>query len=409
MNRITVGLYNDAYLPIIDGVTMVVQNYARLINENHGKCFVVAPTFPGYKDNDKFEIIRYNSVPLIGKSPYRAGLPFLDHKYASRMKTLKADIIHSHTPFGSGISGLINAKSNNIPLVTTFHSKYYDDFKQAFRSSLIAELGVDAILKFYNRADSVWAVNKSTANTLKDYGFKGNIEIMPNGTEFTPPENPELECQKVNETLGINASDVLLLFVGRIVWAKNVDKLAKAISTLKSKDIKFKMAVAGSGEAYKGLSELIDELDIGDRMVLLGGITDRNYLKSLYTRADLFVFPSLYDNSPIVVKEAAACSCPSLVIRDSNSAEGVTDGVNGFLCEDHPDSIAKKIIELLSNRHLLKKVGEAASKTLYTPWETIIEKAYSRYIELIEERSQRSQQTHSQQCRTPRRKKHKNT
>ena len=156
----------------------------------------------------------------------------------------------------------------------------------------------------------------------------------------------------------------------------------------------FHLLVVGSGEAEKGFTELIHKLEIGDRVHLPGAVSDRDYLKNIYTRASLFVFPSLYDNSPIVVKEAAACRCPSLVIRDSNSAEGIEDDRNGFLCENDPAAIASRVQSLFTNREHLSEVGRRAQETLYVPWENIMGKVYARYGELIAEKAGRTVSRH---------------
>ena len=78
-------------------------------------------------------------------------------------------------------------------------------------------------------------------------------------------------------------------------------------------------------------------------MLFTGFVGDREEILSLYRRADLLVFPSVYDNAPMVVREAAAMGTPALLVRGSCSAEGVTHGDNGFLCEADPASIASSV------------------------------------------------------------------
>ncbi|HBQ64285.1 MAG TPA: glycosyl transferase [Clostridiales bacterium] len=380
------GQFNECYLPQVDGVVMVVQNYARLLNASYGLCCVVTAHYPGYEDRDPFDVIRYSSVPVPG-TPYRTGLPSLDPRCVKRLRSCSFNILHSHSPFFSGLSALHIAKRRRIPIVTTFHSKYYDDFKAALHSQRMAEMGVDAIIQYYNRVDSVWTVNRSTANTLRDYGFKGDIEIMPNGTEFTPPSDPDSLRSRVEQDFSLGKDEILLLFVGRLVWTKNLKILAKSLQLLKQAGTPFRMIFAGSGDAEAGLKELVETLGLNDRVHMPGAIKDREYLKGLYTRADLFVFPSLYDNDSLVVKEAAACQCPSLLIAGSNAAERVTDGQNGFLCENTPESIARALQQLLDHPGKLREAGVEAAKTLYVPWDRIIGKVYQRYAELVTQKA----------------------
>ena len=56
--------------------------------------------------------------------------------------------------------------------------------------------------------------------------------------------------------------------------------------------------------------------------------------------ADLFLFPSMYDNAPLVVREAAMMGTPSVILKGSTASEVIVDGVNGFLADQTPDSYA---------------------------------------------------------------------
>ena len=117
-----------------------------------------------------------------------------------------------------------------------------------------------------------------------------------------------------------------------------------------------------------------------DRTRFLGFIRSGRELRSLYTLADLFVFPSIYDNAPMVVREAAVNETPSVLVRGSCSAEGIEDGVNGFLCEDSPEDIAR-IIRLALPK--AREAGRSARLTIPKPWEEIMTDVVERYEALI--------------------------
>jgi len=105
----------------------------------------------------------------------------------------------------------------------------------------------------------------------------------------------------------------------------------------------------------------------------------------VYAASDLFVFPSVYDNSPLVMQEAAAFDIPSIVVKNSSSAENILDGVNGFLVENNSADLTKKIMELMQDQHAIKQAGKGARKSIYHPWESIIDDVYIRYTELIKD------------------------
>ena len=101
----------------------------------------------------------------------------------------------------------------------------------------------------------------------------------------------------------------------------------------------------------------------------------------------MFLFPSTYDTSGIVVKEAAACDCPALLVEGSCSAEGVTHGGNGFLCQDTVESIAQGIAAALPDA---AAVGEQAKQTIPIPWDRLMKDVLGRYERLIDMKRERS-------------------
>jgi glycosyltransferase involved in cell wall biosynthesis len=98
----------------------------------------------------------------------------------------------------------------------------------------------------------------------------------------------------------------------------------------------------------------------------------------------LFLFPSVYDNAPLVVREAAAMQTPSVLVRNSTAAEVVMDNQNGFLTDNSPKALADKIRELLADKDQIQSVGRCASQTIARTWEDVTAEVLDRYKHLIE-------------------------
>lgn len=381
--ELVIGQFNDSYEPVMDGVANVTKNYAYWLERMGCKSYVITPSYPGYEDDAKLEVLRYFSVPLPKRKPYRLGIPQIDYSFNQDVKSIPFNIVHCHSPFSSGQLALKLARKRGIPIVSTFHSKYYDDFREALKSDALAKLAVNKVVDFYNEVDEVWTVNHSTAETLKEYGFRGRIEVVQNGTDFEPSHNLEAYERMASDYLKVSSDELVLLFVGQHIWQKNLKLLINSLSIVKNSGIKFKMFFAGGGVAKKELEKLVDDNCLQDDVKFLGVITDRELLKAFFARADLFLFPSLYDTSGIVVKEAAAVMTPSLVIKGSNAAEGIQDNFNGFLCDDSVEDYAEKILKILTDRDNLRRVGEKANTTIYKSWESIVDEVKQRYEEII--------------------------
>jgi glycosyltransferase involved in cell wall biosynthesis len=381
--KLVVGQFNDSFVPVMDGVTNVVKNYAYWLDKKYGECYVATPAYPGYGDREDFPVLRYYSIPLKQREPYRIGLDLLDINFRSAIKSIPFDIVHAHCPFTSGAVAQQIARKNNIPIVATFHSKFYDDFKQVLKIDAFAKMCTRIVIDFFNRVDQVWTVSKGAADTLHEYGYKGSIEVVSNGTDFVVPENINDIIKKTEQKLNIKENELVFLFVGQHIWQKNIKMIVEALKLVDDRNIPFRMFFVGDGYAKEELKEYVNELGLDDKITLLGKILDRDYLRSLFARADLFLFPSVYDNAPIVIREAAAVATPSVVIANSNAAEGIEDNVNGFLSENTAQSYANRILEVTKDRDLIIRAGQRAKVTIYRNWEDIVDEVYQRYIEII--------------------------
>mgnify|MGYP002627460848 CR=1 FL=1 len=144
--------FSDSFLPIMDGVGNVVYQYAMNLPAKGHECYVVAPqTDTGYRGGWPFEMVDYVGLPLFRMKSYKVGAPLLDSHCVNRLAMIQADIAHVHSPFIAGQTGLLYSQKHGVPLVGTFHSKYYDDFLQVTGVELLAEVGVKFVVDFYER------------------------------------------------------------------------------------------------------------------------------------------------------------------------------------------------------------------------------------------------------------------
>ena len=124
-----IGQFTDTFLPVVDGVGWVVSSYAHAMGQLCDVCYVITPRQADlYRGNLPYEIVDFSGMPLPMSLQYRAGMPILDAHYRRRITNVKLDIVHMHSPFITGREVYRISRDQDIPLVDTFHSKYYDDF-----------------------------------------------------------------------------------------------------------------------------------------------------------------------------------------------------------------------------------------------------------------------------------------
>ncbi|WP_321479559.1 glycosyltransferase [uncultured Bacteroides sp.] len=376
-----IGLFNDCFPPIMDGVSLTTQNYAYWLHKKTQNVCVVTPKSPEAKDEGEYPVYRYSSIPIPMRKPYRLGFPRIDWPFHERINRLSFELVHAHCPFSSGALAMQISRSQKVPIIATFHSKYRADFERAISSKLLVDVLMKRVIRFYEAVDEVWIPQASVEETLREYGYKGKVEVVDNGNDLTVDASVEALRTAERARLGINENELMFLFVGQHIWEKNLSFLLQGLSLIKGQS--FKMYFVGSGYASDELKKMAASLGLSDKVCFVGSIIEREKLKGYYAAADLFLFPSLYDNAPLVVREAAALSTPSVLIKGSTSSEIINDSENGFLTENRVEDFASRLTQLCMSPQLVKQVGERAAESIVRPWEDVAEEVYDRYVNLI--------------------------
>ena len=378
----TIGIFNDSFPPIMDGVSLATKNYAYWLHQKNLPVCVVTPKAPNYTDNEPFPIFRYTSIPILMRKPYRFGMPDLDFSYKREINKIQFGLIHAHSPFSAGKEALRIAHKQKIPLVATFHSKYRSDFEQSTGSKFIARMMTNEVIRFYEKADEVWIPQAAVEETIREYGFKGKVQVVENGNDFATNEPIDPIKKAARRKFNIDDNELMFLFVGQHIWEKNTRLIIESLA--KIKDLPYKMFFVGTGYAMADLKELAAKLGLQKKIKFMGVITSRDDIREYYAAADLFLFPSIYDNAPLVIREAGAMETPSLLVSGSTSSENITDNFNGFLIENSVDSMATRLRELIQNPQTILPVGQNASRTIARSWENVAEEVLDRYTHLIE-------------------------
>jgi glycosyltransferase involved in cell wall biosynthesis len=383
-DKLNIAQFIDTFYPHIDGVISVTNHYAKRLNVSD-KCTVIAPApqKKKYVDDSPYEVMRCKSitVPVLKLD---CALPKIDYKLKKRLKDGGYDIFHAHSPFNMGKYALYMSKKLDIPIVSTFHTKYYDDFKKILKIDVLANGFLKNIIRFYHNVDEVWTVNHNMVETLKEYGFKGDAYVMDNGTEYDYPNDAAQLKNDVNKIYKIDPNETVLVFVGQMIFQKNIKLIINSAKILKDKGVSFRLFMVGTGYNEKYIKDYTQELGLSENVIYTGKIADRNLLSGIYLRSSLLLFPSLYDASSIVLIEAAAHKLPGVLINGATTAEKIIDGHNGFLTQNTPESFSDKIISLLNDNNTIIKAGENAYQELYVNWDSIICKAKERYKYVIE-------------------------
>ncbi|MEM0445679.1 MAG: glycosyltransferase family 4 protein [Nitrososphaerota archaeon] len=270
-----------------------------------------------------------------------------------------------------------------MPLIVTMHSTEYgrrggihDDYQRMI-ASIEAWLAREAWRVITCSRYMAEEVNRALATPLD------KIDVIPNGVyleNFTSPVNPaELRSRFAAP------HERLVLYVGRLVYEKGVHLLVEAIpQILQQADAKF--VIVGEGYLKEWVRRRVYELGVADKTYVTGFL-DIKTLRSLYSVADVFVMPSLYEPFGIVALEAASAGAPIVSTCAGGIAEILSHMETCVKVYPSPDSIAWGVLQVLHNRGLADYIrGNARARVEnHYSWERIADRTIAVYEHVLRE------------------------
>ena len=378
-----IGLFTDAYYPMVDGVIKVVDSYARRLVD---KCEVTVFA-PGFGKEGEVQVpypverchtINFNNFD------YSVPMPHVDPAFEAALIRSKLDLVHIHSPFSVGLIGLNYARLRDVPVVATIHSQYKQDFERSLRIPATVNLAVMTIMSIFNACDECWAVNDAVRKLyIHEYALTAPCKVKQNATDHMPVADRKAAAAEVNAAYGLTEDDLVLLFTGRINFIKNIDFIVRSLRILKARGLRFKMLFVGQGQDEDKLKALIAECGLEQDTVLCGLVKERAMLEKIYSRAKLFLFPSLYDANSLVQIEAACQGTPSIFLRGARTAGNITEDVNGFLSDADEEAYADKIMRILSDEDYYRRVSQGAFRDIYRTWDQVVDEVFEDYQRLI--------------------------
>lgn len=204
----------------------------------------------------------------------------------------------------------------------------------------------------YRKADKVIAVSPALAEKLRAYRSKYADKIIS--------VNNIIDIDGVREkgldipTVKFSADCFNIVSCGRLSHAKGMDIAVDACAKLVADGFTgFHWYIVGGGPEESALREQIMRLGLEDCVSLLGMQSNPYpYIRC----ADLYVQPSRFEAFGLTIREAQVLAVPVLSTRTDGSAELISDGETGLLCESDADSIAAAIIRLYNAPKLRKSI-----------------------------------------------------
>jgi len=218
------------------------------------------------------------------------------------------------------------------------------------------------------------ALNRWMASNLAKHPFLNRfpVTIIPNGldTEMFAPRNGRF----AREVLGLPQDVTIILFVAAVVEIryKGFLLLTEALAGLKAQGNVF-LASVGTKPV----------LNVGIPHTHLGHIADDRLLALAYNAADLFVIPTLHDNSPNTVLESMACGVPVVGFETGGVPDMVRHGVTGTVVPRNDVAALRRAIEdLIRNPSKREEMGANSRKVALQEYPLAVQA--KRYYDLYQ-------------------------
>lgn len=214
------------------------------------------------------------------------------------------------------------------------------------------------------------------------------IDVIPNGVDVS--RYRRFVGADLSEFRRHYAADDehIVFHIGRLVHEKGAHLLVKAVPSILEEFPRARFLIAGRGPMRDRLRKLIADLEVSERVDLLGFISNEDRDR-LYQVADVAVFPSLYEPFGIVALEAMAAGVPVVASEVGGLAEVVDPHETGILhTSGEPDSLAWAVRETLRNVEQAHGWVDNALEQLRTifSWSHVAEETVRVYDQVVEER-----------------------
>lgn len=212
------------------------------------------------------------------------------------------------------------------------------------------EFNVDraAYVDMCSKMDAVAVVSQSCKDMLQ-----GQLPELADKLVCIPNMLDAEAIRQKTTSLPYTGDALHIVSVGRLAPEKHFENIIPASKVLLETGIDFTWHIVGEGPERSKLEILIAENDLKEHVMLEGSKANPYpYIKY----ADLFVHPSYVESQGLTVLEAMALGIPCVVTKSLGTCEFITDGVNGLLTEQSPESLAEKVLTILNDKELYQRI-----------------------------------------------------
>ena len=356
------ALITGNYDSVVDGVALCTQRQVSHFARAGVPVRVYAPASATPAPGD---VVRVASVPFA--PPYRLALGIGPQLHAN-LAAFRPTIVHVGSPDFLGASAQAWARRRGIPVVGTFYT-HFGSYLHYYRAGFLEPLAWRWLKRFYERCAEVYVPGESMIDELRRHGLRANFVVSPFGVDpaqFAPSHRSETW----RAAHAVAPHEIAVLFVGRLVWEKNLEVFARAVNRVPG----LRPVIVGEGPAGAAFRALLPH-------AAFTGKLRGDALSAAFASCDIFFFPSASETFGCVTVEALASGLPCVVADATGSRDIVRDGVEGFVRPPTDEVAFAEVLRQLAAdpvlRERLRKQGLERAASFH--WEPVLARLLSHF------------------------------
>ena len=348
-----VALFSGNYNYLREGANQALNRLVGFLEEEEGNSVRV---YSPVTDTPAFEpagtLIPVPSIPLPVRNEFRLALG-LPRAIRDDIRRFAPDIVHLSTPDILGARAQIFAKRLGIPVIASQHT-LFETYLGHYRLGWVRPVLEGHLRRFYRRCDHVLAPTAALVEAMKRLRGDDRVSLWGRGVDRTlfDPARRNDDWRRSN---GWSDSDVVVLFFGRLVAEKGVDRYVATVRRLQRRSACIRPLIVGAGPAANAFAELPN--------AVLTGHLEGEQLARAIASADILLHPSTTETFGNVVLEAMASGVAPVVAAATSAHALIEHGRTGILCPpDDIDGYEQAIMALVEGPDRRRAIAAAARR-----------------------------------------------
>src|SRR5215210_1339403 len=317
-----VALFSGNYNYLREGANQALNRLVRFLEEEEGHSVRV---YSPVTDTPAFDpagtLIPVPSIPLPVRGEFRLALG-LPPAIRADLRSFAPDIVHLSTPDILGTRAVTFAKQLGVPVVASLHTRF-ETYLDYYRLGWARPLVEAHLRRFYRRCDHVLAPTAALVEAMKRLRGDERVSLWSRGVDRTLFD-PARRDDEWRRSHGWSDDDVVVLFFGRLVAEKGIDRFVAAVRRLQRRNANTHPLIVGAGPAANAFGSLPS--------AVLTGHLDGEQLARAVASADILLQPSTTEGFGNVVLEAMASGVAVVSAAVASSEVLIEDGRTGILC-----------------------------------------------------------------------------